>query len=214
MNDPEERSRLADFYSHQLDGELEKIASNAFDLTDVAREVLNEELSRRGLKPVQDIQRTTEPGDDEIDAQRLSTVRIFRDLPEALLAKGCLESAGIEAILVDDNMVRLHWFISNLIGGIKLQVAADDLQEATSILDQPIPEQLDLGDAEDYQQPRCPKCGSLDVSFDELNKPLAYGSAWIGLPLPIHRKGWICHSCRHQWAEEEVDEQTSNPPAS
>ena len=39
------------------------------------------------------------------------TIRAFRDLPEALLAKGSLESAGIDCFLVDDNMVRLDWFM-------------------------------------------------------------------------------------------------------
>jgi hypothetical protein len=52
----------------------------------------------------------------------LLTLRKFRDLPEALLAKGALESAGIESQLVDDNMIRMDWFISNLLGGIKLQL--------------------------------------------------------------------------------------------
>jgi len=41
------------------------------------------------------------------------TVRQFRDLPEALLARDSLVSAGIEAELADDNMVRMDWFISN-----------------------------------------------------------------------------------------------------
>ena len=52
------------------------------------------------------------------------TLRQFRDLPEALLAKGSLESAGIQVYLVDDNMIRMDWFISNLLGGIKLNVRA------------------------------------------------------------------------------------------
>ena len=63
------------------------------------------------------------------------TVRKFRDLPEALLAKGSLESAGIECNLLDDNMVRLDWFWSNLIGWVRLQVASAEADEATAILD-------------------------------------------------------------------------------
>lgn len=50
--DPEqERRRLAEFYSQQLDGELEKVASQAYELTEVAREVLKAEFARRGLEP-------------------------------------------------------------------------------------------------------------------------------------------------------------------
>src|SRR5579864_905342 len=29
---------------------------------------------------------------------------------------------------------------------------------------------------------------SLDITFQELNKPVAYTSAWLSVPLPVHRK--------------------------
>jgi hypothetical protein len=49
--DPEqERQRLAEFYSRQLDGELEKIARQAYELTAPAREALRAELAKRGLR--------------------------------------------------------------------------------------------------------------------------------------------------------------------
>ena len=101
----------------------------------------------------------------------LTTIKRFRDLPEALLAKGGLESAGIECFLVDDNMVRL-WFISNLLGGVKLQVAAENVAEATEILNLPTPETLEIEGGGFYRQPHCPNCNSMDVSFQELNKPI------------------------------------------
>jgi len=40
----------------------------------------------------------------------LIVVAQYRDLPEALLAKGKLESAGIECTMTDDNIVRMDWF--------------------------------------------------------------------------------------------------------
>jgi len=41
MIDPErERRRLPDFYSDQMDEELEAIAKQAYELTDLAREAL------------------------------------------------------------------------------------------------------------------------------------------------------------------------------
>src|ERR1700678_3608833 len=44
-----ERRRLIDFYAGQMDGELEKVASQAYELTDLARAALRTELLRRGL---------------------------------------------------------------------------------------------------------------------------------------------------------------------
>jgi len=48
--DPEqERRRLSDLYAGQLDGELERIAAQAHELTEVANEALRVELAKRGL---------------------------------------------------------------------------------------------------------------------------------------------------------------------
>ncbi len=63
-------------------------------------------------------------------------VRKFRDLPEAWLAKGALDAAGIESHLLDENLVRLDWFYSNAIGGIRLAVRVDDAHAAFRVLGQ------------------------------------------------------------------------------
>jgi hypothetical protein len=62
---------------------------------------------------------------------------------QAWLAKSNLESSAIECHLVDDNMVRLHWGIANMLGGIKLQVKREDAEVALELLEQPILEQPD-----------------------------------------------------------------------
>ncbi len=54
----------------------------------------------------------------------LVTLQHFRDIPEALLAKGKLESAGITCMLADGNLVRMDWLLSNAIGGIRLHLTA------------------------------------------------------------------------------------------
>jgi hypothetical protein len=135
-------------------------------------------------------------GIDQFEKRDLVIIRKFRDLPETLVAKGCLDSAGIECFLVDDNMVRLDWFISNLLGGIKLQVEA-----AQEILNLPIPDGFEVEGIGEYEQPRCPKCHSLDVSFQELNKVSSYGSAYVGMPIPFEHRGWRCQFCRHHWED-------------
>jgi hypothetical protein len=62
----------------------------------------------------------------------LVTIRQFGTMSEALLAKGCLESAGIECFLADTNVTRLEWPISR---GMRLQVSPADAETATDILD-------------------------------------------------------------------------------
>jgi hypothetical protein len=170
MSDPEsERQRLVGVYSGMSDGELEKLAATRSTLTDSARNVLAAEMDRRG----QPLPEELPPGTEEPEFRELFTIRRFTGLPEALLAKGSVESAGIECFLDDDNYVRMDWFISNAIGGVKLRVKPEDVDAAKEILDQPIPENFDVDGGESILQPRCPVCQSLDVTFQELNRPVA-----------------------------------------
>lgn len=189
---------MAGIYSGMSDAELGKVAAEAYELSEIARQTLAAEIARRGL--------TTNlaalPGVDLYELNETVTLRKFRDLPEALLAKGSLESAGITCYLVDDNMIRLDWFYSNLLGGIKLKVQAGDVEAANQILDQPIPETIEVEGVGSYEQPKCPRCQSLDVSFQELNKFLSFGSAYVGLPVPVHKKAWTCHACGIEWEED------------
>jgi hypothetical protein len=227
MIDPEqERRRLAEFYSGQLDGELEKVATQAYELTELAREALKAELGRRGLQTklietapvVFKKQVPVMPGDPpppaspappsapdgELELRKMVAIRQFRDLPEALLAKGSLESAGIDAVLTDDNVVRMDWFWSNLMGGVKLLVGAEDAAEADEVLAQPIPEHFDVSGVGEYAQPRCPKCNSLDVTFQEL-EPAAYVSMAVSVPIRFHRRAWRCRSCGAEWEDDGAD---------
>jgi hypothetical protein len=181
------------------DEELAQVAGSGDELSPIAEEELKAEGARRGLQLT-----IAEPqGEDVIEFDKAVTLRQFRDLPEALLAKGSLESAGIQAYLVDDNMIRMDWFISNLLGGIKLNVRAEDAEAANEILNQPIPENVEIEGIGQYDQPKCPRCQSLDVAYQELNKLLSYGSAYFGVPIPVHKKAWTCHACGQEWEEEQ-----------
>jgi Putative prokaryotic signal transducing protein len=75
------------------------------------------------------------------EASELVTIRQFGDMSEALLAKGCLESAGIECFLTDTNVTRLEWPLSR---GMRLQVNPEDAEIAVACLDQPSSEDSGL----------------------------------------------------------------------
>lgn len=134
MIDPEQESqRLAEVYSSQSDGQLEQVAGQMSQLTDAAREALRAELTKRSLHAGE----LDEPEDSEADEFRdLVTIRTYWNLLEAELAKGLLNSAGIEAFLFDDNMVRLDWFNANALGGVKLRVDADSVEQANRVLEE------------------------------------------------------------------------------
>ncbi len=203
MSTPEqERARIAGVYSAMSDEELAQIAVSGDELSAIALGALQAEAEKRGLKLTID-----PPGGENVyEFNDTVTLRQFRDLPEALLAKGSLESAGIQAYLVDDNMIRMDWFISNLLGGIKLKVRPEDAETAAEILNQSVPETLDVEDFGNFEQPKCPRCQSLEVSCDELDKKLSYTSAYFHFPIPVHKKGWICHSCGNKWEKQDYAE--------
>jgi hypothetical protein len=97
----------------------------------------------------------------------------------------------------------MDWFWSGLLGGVKLWVRQQDVEEAHNLIDQSPPEGFNVEGVGEFQQPRCPKCDSLEISFKELVKPVAFISAYFGLPIPLERQGWKCHSCGHSWQQSD-----------
>jgi hypothetical protein len=140
----QERQRLIDVYSHMSDGELEELAKDKASLTGLASQVLNDEMARRELSPLEPDPSQPDPDglQYEMALRSMVTIRSFPDVMQAWLAKSGLESAGIECYLADDNMVRLDWGISIVLGGVKLRVKPEDAEAALVFLDQPVPEEL------------------------------------------------------------------------
>jgi hypothetical protein len=141
-----ERWRLSRLYGSMTEGEVEKLAADAGSLSDAAKWALKLDLSRRGLKT-----RLEAPA-PPVQAAMLSKVvnlRQYMTLPEALLAKSILDSAGIESFLGDQNIIRMDWFLSNALGGVKLRVREEDVEVATALLDRSradLPEDLNQGE--------------------------------------------------------------------
>jgi hypothetical protein len=127
-----ERWRLARLYGGMSEGELEKLADDAASLSDTAKRALKFEISKRGLGF-----EFPEPAPAVTpEFSKLVTIRQFRDVPEAYLAKGLLDSAGIESFLFDANIIWTQWLWSNALGGVKLRVREEDAEEALALLDQ------------------------------------------------------------------------------
>jgi len=134
-------SSFATRYSAMSDGELLKLAARSWELSEAAWDALEDELDRRELElPVSE----PVPQIESLERRNLVLLRSFRDLHEALLAKGKLESMGMPCFLADDNMVRMDWFISNLLGGVKILVDPENFSEASKLLNEPVPEEWDF----------------------------------------------------------------------
>ena len=77
------------------------------------------------------------------DAVKLATAATFYNLHEADIALGLLESCGVDCFLCDEHMHRVHPLATDMIGGVRLQVAEHDLELAKELLKEysPPPEQ-------------------------------------------------------------------------
>jgi hypothetical protein len=136
--------------------------------------------------------------------EEIVTLWRYRDLPEALIAKSKLDSASVGCFLADENIVRLNWFLSNAVGGVRLQVSGVDVGDALALLGEEIPPRFTAEEiGEEYVQPACPACQSQDVSFEPFHRGIALIFLWfISLPVWIAKKSWNCEDCGHEWKAE------------
>lgn len=62
------------------------------------------------------------------------TIATFDFLTDARIAMGRLQAEGIPCVLADENLVQTDWLYSIAVGGIKLQVAPEDVARALEVL--------------------------------------------------------------------------------
>ena len=60
----------------------------------------------------------------------MKLVASFSKVEEAYILKGNLQGSGITAYVVDEHIVQQDWFLSNAVGGVKVQVADEDFPAA------------------------------------------------------------------------------------
>lgn len=198
--DPErDQRRLAERYASMDDEELREIAKDARSLTDEAKAALRSEFSRRGLAiALEDTSPVQPPGGPVV-------LRRYLWLADALLAQSILNSASIESVLVDEHTIRMDWFWSLALGEVKLWVRAEDAADASNLLDQDRIESFVVPGLGEYVQAKCPNCGSLEVSYRQLIKRLAYASLalfWVLSfvpPTAFREPAWRCQTCGHAW---------------
>lgn len=143
--------------------------------------------------------------------EQFITIHTFNYPHEAYVIKTRLESEGIEVFLKDENTVQAYNFLSNALGGVKLQVRESDVKEAMKILNETADENIsgeeDFEDEEQEQiQPinkniiSCPQCNSENVS--ETVRPnwvFAISIFLLGFPLIFIRKRYHCFNCGNEF---------------
>jgi ribosomal protein L37AE/L43A len=202
------------------DGELEELDANKSDLTEVAQQVLRDELKKRGLdKPHAASEETNhaerfaapewnshgdwpegeeaaEEGDQPVDYTWKTFLCDCDGPEETWQIQEVLRQAGIES-WID----RPGYYEAPVIGGRRIVVAADQLEKASAILAKPIPKEIvEQSEMEipDYEPPVCPSCGAKEPVLESAD--------------PVN--SWRCERCGKQWTEQAEEEERSAQPQS
>ena len=188
---------LAAQYAQMSETELMELARSYDGLLEIAQAALRAEFARRGLEPPL----VEEP--EEWEFRHLVTVQRYRDLAEAYVGRSLLESAGIPAWVADENLVRMDWFYSNMVGGMRLQVDERDEAAARETLGEGTPETITYGEEKVYVQPTCPKCGSTEITLGggtETGRSLV-ALYLLSIPVPPREAAWHCEECDARWVD-------------
>jgi hypothetical protein len=220
---------LTDNYRQMSDGELLQLSEKPEELTEVARQVLRDELKLRNLSQVE--ARPLQPASVKSHANINWEPRSYRNEfvnREAEAAAGprdytwktklcdcetriqavqlaaALQRAGIESWIQDSRVSSGPFDLTYP----RVFVAADQLEEAQAVAAQPIApeivaESFELEEARplEFELPHCPKCGAPDPGLcaEDELKP--------GDPKPddndwVNR--WMCENCGAEWSDPQA----------
>jgi hypothetical protein len=190
-----ERQNLTEVYRAKWDEELRVLAEEFDDLTEMAQQVLREELQRRGLgkpgalvgerEPARGTAGVRSSDDDQLTTDGKTPLCDCESREEAWQRAEMLKRAGIESWIDAPDAYALD------LSGPRVMVAADQLEQARAIAAQPVPQDIidqskvEMAPPEPFALPNCPGCGAAD--------PLLAGIE------PVNQ--WQCEVCGREWSD-------------
>lgn len=124
-----------------------------------------------------------------------TTVDRYFHPTDAHIAAGKLESEGIPVFLLGINHASANWLLSNALGGIRLQVPEDYIEDARKLLSETV--------AFDKDGEKCPRCGSADSSPMNNTRKIAFLAVHLfNIPLPWQSRQRHCDSCGKEWSSD------------
>ena len=123
---------------------------------------------------------------------------------EAQIARTSLESAGIKTLVADEHTINMDWLYSNAMGGVRLLVKPEDVDEARQILETDFSSGVDerflVDENNETDVIYCRRFGSDQVyAFTEGESPAFLTFMLLGLPLVFYKHGFKCKDCGAFW---------------
>jgi hypothetical protein len=135
------------------------------------------------------------------DAIELIVVRTFTNVADAHVARSALDAAGIPTHLADDHVIAAYWLYSNAVGGVKLLVPSDRLNEASALLEA-ISEDAGASLSDSSGEPLEIASGDVCRCGGNQFEPVTRGRRWaaftwlvVGVPLGPIQRTFRCRQC-------------------
>jgi Putative prokaryotic signal transducing protein len=126
---------------------------------------------------------------------RLVTIATFTDQVQAHILRCRLEVEGVPAFVAFEHHISMDWFLSQALGGVRVQVPETYAEKASEIL-----AGINAGEyalvEEETGSCRCPKCGHGNVRPDRASWNIAFLTFCIArVPLPFLVNNTKCMDC-------------------
>ncbi len=224
----QELARLREYYHPMSDEELLELEGDIKNLNPTAQQVLNEELTLRGIgKKASDAAKvwrganvegsgaelSADSADDGlVDFPGPSAAAVYDDGKQFVDGKG--QVFTYKTLLCECDDKEQAWQLKELLrrNGIdswvqtparskydlplpsRVEVGADQLEQAKRIAAQPMPQEIIKmfeeieEDVAEFEIDKCPQCGAEDPILEGVD--------------PVNQ--WLCESCGHQWKDSEI----------
>lgn len=212
--------QLQKTYAGMPDEELAAVASDAYDLTEIARQALQTEIAKRGLNitprlaPDAQPEHDIEEDEDEDPDSSLHVVASVHSPEEARLLQAVLNSHAIRSCLGPDNVDDVDSFRGAFDKGVDLKVYFPFSGKAGTLIhnarrgmpaelqqeDDPDDVREDVPEEDLLCAGRCPICRSEEIVFD--GRAAEAGSE----PGPDAKFDWHCDACGHVWEDDGTED--------
>ena len=136
------------------------------------------------------------------------TVAKFNLLADAHTLASLLNAEGIDTYLRDETTMSSLPLHGIAIGGVRLQIKAEDWQKAKPIVDEyntrpASPTEVDEDLLAEYWEENdfCPNCNTNPVYRKKIPLLKFLLSAILIIPIFLHKKLYYCAKCEHMWKQ-------------
>jgi hypothetical protein len=208
-----EQRQLQERYAGMTDEELESVADEAFDLTEIAQETLRAEIRSRRLSiQLRDAPAPAEEpefGSSKFDPSELDLDVVHRawDIEDARRVKETLDIWSVPSYIGADNVDNLANFHGSFEHGVEIKVDKADQQRAFAALRMTPRSETEPNPEADAMNTLacCPRCRSAEIVFESLD------------PTPDGKSGfdskfnWSCDACGYRWKDDGIEQEAPLP---